>query len=100
VMARTAESLGNKDDQIARIIGTVSEQLGSIAALEDVSRIRASVEASARELRTSLERMSAEGKALQDHLRAEVSTYQTKLQNAERVAFPRCADQRWQPPLG
>jgi diguanylate cyclase (GGDEF)-like protein len=86
VMSRTAESLGNKDDRIARAIGTVTEQLGSIATLDDVSRIRASVEASACELRTSLERMSAEGKALLDHLRAEVSTYQTKLENAERVS--------------
>jgi diguanylate cyclase (GGDEF)-like protein len=86
VMSRTAESLGNKDDRIARTIGTVTEQLGSIATLDDVSRIRASVEASACELRTSLERMSAEGKALLDHLRAEVSTYQTKLENAERVS--------------
>ena len=86
VMSRTAELLGNKDDRIARTIGTVTEQLGSIATLDDVSRMRASLEASARELRTSLERIGAEGKALLDQLRAEVSTYQTKLENAERVS--------------
>jgi len=86
VMSRTTESLGNKDDRIARTIETVTEQLGSIATFDDVSRMRASVEASARELKLSLERMTAEGKALLDHLRAEVSTYQTKLENAERVS--------------
>jgi diguanylate cyclase (GGDEF)-like protein len=86
VMSRTAESLGNKDDRIARSIDSVTEQLASIASLDDVSRMRASVEASAHELRGSLERMTAEGKALLDHLRAEVSTYQTKLENAERVS--------------
>lgn len=86
VMSRTAESLGNKDDRVARQIDNVTEQLKSIATLDDVSRIRASVEASAQELKDSLAKMTAEGKALVDHLRAEVVTYQTKLEKAERVS--------------
>ena len=86
IMSRTAESLGNKDDRIARRLDRVTEQLTSIASLEDLSRMRASIEESARELRQSLEKISAEGKALVEHLRAEVSTYQTKLEKAERVS--------------
>ncbi|MBS1802993.1 MAG: GGDEF domain-containing protein [Acidobacteria bacterium] len=86
VMTRTAESLGNKDERVARQIDGVSQQLKSIVNLNDVSRIRASVEASARELRESLSKMTAEGKALVEHLRAEVSTYQTKLEKAERIS--------------
>ena len=86
VMSRTAESLGNKDDRVARRIDSVTEQLRSIVTLDDVSRIRASVEASARELKDSLSKMTTEGKALIEHLRAEVSTYQTKLEKAERVS--------------
>lgn len=86
VMSRTAESLGNKDDRVARQIDGVTQQLKSIASLNDVSRIRTSVEASARELKDSLNRMTAEGKALMDNLRAEVSTYQAKLEKAERIA--------------
>jgi diguanylate cyclase (GGDEF)-like protein len=86
IMSRTAESLGNKDDRVARRLDRVTEQLTSIASLEDVSRMRASIEESARELKQSLEKMSAEGKALVEHLRAEVSTYQTKVEKAERVS--------------
>jgi hypothetical protein len=86
VMSRTAESLGNKDDRFARRLDTVTSQLSSITNLNDVSRMRASVEASARELKESLEKMTSEGKALIEHLRAEVSTYQTKLEKAERAA--------------
>ena len=86
VMSRTAESLGNKDDRVARQIDGVTQQLKSIVSLNDVSRIRASVEASARELKDSLNRMTAEGKALVEHLRAEISTYQTKLEKAEHIS--------------
>jgi hypothetical protein len=73
IMSRTAESLGNKDDRIARRLDCVTEQLTSISRLDDLSRMRASIEESARELKQSVEKMSAEGKALVEHLRAEVS---------------------------
>jgi len=86
VMSRTAESLAHKDDRIARHLDTVTAQLTSIASLDDVSRLRSSIEASARELRDSLGQMAAEGKALIEHLRAEVSTYQTKLEKEERAS--------------
>jgi diguanylate cyclase (GGDEF)-like protein len=86
VMARTAESLGQKDDRYARHLDSVTSQLESIANLEDVTRIRTSVESSARELKNSVAKMSAESRAVIDHLRAEVSTYQAKLEKAEYVA--------------
>jgi len=86
VMARTAESLGNKDDRYVQQLDAVTAKLETIATLDDVSKIRASVEESARELRKSLSRMTAENKTVIDHLRAEVSTYQTKLERAEHVA--------------
>ena len=86
VISRTVESLGNKDDLVARSIDSVTKQLASITSLDDVSRMRASVEASARELKSQVERITTEGRALVRHLRAEISTYQTKLENAERVS--------------
>jgi GGDEF domain-containing protein len=85
-MSRTAESLGNKDDRIARRLDCVTEQLTSISRLDDLSRMRASIEESARELKQSVEKMSAEGKALVEHLRAEVSIYEAKAEKAERVS--------------
>ncbi|MGP8173182.1 MAG: GGDEF domain-containing protein, partial [Terracidiphilus sp.] len=38
------------------------------------------------DLKTSIDRMGAEGKAAMDQLRGEVSTYQTKLEKAEEIA--------------
>ena len=86
VMARTAESLGHRDDQYAQQLDLVTGQLKSIAKLDDVSKIRISVEESARQLKSSVLRMTAESKAVIEHLRAEVYTYQSKLEKAEHIA--------------
>ena len=86
VMARTAESLGHKDERYAQQLDSLTARLETVASLDDVAKIRASVEQSARELKKSVTRMTAESKAVIDHLRAEVSTYQTKLEKAEYIA--------------
>jgi diguanylate cyclase (GGDEF)-like protein len=86
VMARTAESVGHRDQRCAQQINEVTTRLKRIANLEDLTEIRASIEKSASELKTSIDRMTAEGKAVLDQLRLEVSTYQTKLEAAEEAA--------------
>ena len=86
VMARTAESVGQRDQRCARQIDEVTTRLKRIANLEDLTQIRASIEKSASELKTSIDRMTAEGKAALDQLRVEVSSYQAKLEAAEQIA--------------
>jgi len=86
VMARTAESVGTRDQRCAGQISEVTSRLEKIACLEDLTEIRASIESTAAELKTSIDRMTAEGKAAIQELRAEVSTYQAKLEEAEQIA--------------
>lgn len=86
VMVRTAESLSHRDDRIARHLDEVTSRLESIASLDDLIRIRTSVENSARELKNSIAKMTAESKAVIDHLRVEVSACQAKLEKAEHLA--------------
>jgi diguanylate cyclase len=86
VMARTAESVGMRDQRCAGQINEVTSRLTAIASLDDLSEIRASIEESAAELRTSIERMTEEGTAAIDQLREQVSSYQTKLGEAEEIA--------------
>jgi diguanylate cyclase len=86
VMARTAESLGHKDNHYAQQLDSVTAQLESIVSLDDVSKMRASLEKSARELRNSVAEMSAESKSVIDYLRVEVMTYQAKLEKADHLA--------------
>jgi len=89
VMARTAESVGARDDRCAEQMNEVTTRLKNIASLDDVSDIRASIEQSASELRASIDRMTSAGKAAMEELRAEVSTYRAKLEEAEYIA---CCD--------
>jgi diguanylate cyclase (GGDEF)-like protein len=85
-MAKTAESVGERDQRCAQQISDVTTSLKKIANLDDLSQIRNSIQRSAVELKTSIDRMAAEGKAALDQLRKEVSTYQTKLEEAEQIA--------------
>ncbi len=86
VMARTAESLGHKDDRFAQQLDSVTTQLQTIASLDDVSKMRVSLEESARQLKSSVAQMSAENKSVIEHLRVEVLTYQAKLEKANHLA--------------
>jgi diguanylate cyclase (GGDEF)-like protein len=86
VMARTAESVGERDQRCAGQISEVTARLEAIASLDDLTEIRASVEKSAAELKTSVQRMAAEGMAAVEQLRAAVSSYQAKLEEAEELA--------------
>jgi diguanylate cyclase (GGDEF)-like protein len=85
-MARTAESVGQRDQRCATQITDVTTRLNSIANLEDLTAIRESIKQSASDLKTSIDRMTAEGKAAIDQLKKEVTTYQTRLEEAEEIA--------------
>jgi diguanylate cyclase (GGDEF)-like protein len=86
VMARTAESVGERDQRCAQQIGAITGRLKKIANLEDLTQIRASIVNSAAELKSSIDKMAAEGEAAIRQMRAEVSTYQAKLEEAEHMA--------------
>jgi diguanylate cyclase (GGDEF)-like protein len=86
MMARTAESVGTRDQRCAGQMTEVTERLKAIASLDDLTEIRASIEKSATELKTSIDRMTAEGKAVLDQLKEQVTSYQTKLEEAEEIA--------------
>lgn len=86
VLARTAESVGERDQRCAQQLNEVTARLNQIAKLDDLTVIRASIVRSATELKCSIDRMAAEGKTAIDQLRVEVSAYQTKLEAAEEIA--------------
>jgi diguanylate cyclase (GGDEF)-like protein len=86
VMARTAESVGERDQRCAQQIDEVTTRLKGIANLDDLTHIRASIEKSASDLKISIDRMTTEGKVAIDRLRVEVATYQAKLEEAEYIA--------------
>ncbi len=85
-LARTAESVSARDQRSAGQMSEVTERLKAIATLEDLTEIRASIDKSAAELKTSIDRMTEEGKEVLDHLKKQVEGYQTRLEEAEKIA--------------
>jgi diguanylate cyclase (GGDEF)-like protein len=86
VMAHTAESVGERDQRCAGQMNAVTARLKKIASLDNLTEVRVSIEESAAQLKTQIDRMTSEGKAAIDKLRAEVTEYQAKLEEAERAA--------------
>jgi diguanylate cyclase (GGDEF)-like protein len=86
MMAHTAESVGERDQRCAAQISEVTTRLKGIANLDDLTAIRESIKQSAADLKGSIDRMTAEGKAAIDQLKKEVTAYQTRLEEAEEIA--------------
>jgi diguanylate cyclase (GGDEF)-like protein len=87
VLARTAESLGERDQRYANQITQFTSRLQVIADLEDLTQVRASLVQRATELKTYVERMEKDSHQAIAQLRAEVSTYESKLKAAEELAL-------------
>ena len=86
-MMGTAEGVSARDQRAAEQIHEVTKQLKAVASLDDLTQIRASIENSAILLKSSIDRMTEEGKAAVSQLRTQASSYQTKLEEAEKLAL-------------
>ncbi|MGO8758862.1 MAG: GGDEF domain-containing protein [Terracidiphilus sp.] len=87
MMARTAESVSQRDEQSAAQMTEVTKRLKSIVSLEDLTQIRSSVEKCATDLKASVDRMREEGTAAVSQLRKQVAEYRSKLEAAEELAW-------------
>jgi diguanylate cyclase (GGDEF)-like protein len=86
VLARTTEAVGERDQRYTRQFHDFSKRLDAIADLDDLTKIRSSLVQSARELKTCVDDMTRDSQASVGQLRAEISGYQTKLVETERLA--------------
>lgn len=85
-MARTGEALGARNRRWAGQMNEVTARLNQIATLDDLTHVRVSIEKSAAELKSSIDQMTAEGKAAVEELEKQVTVYQAKLEEAEELA--------------
>lgn len=86
VLARTAESVGERDQKYASQFTQLTSRLQTIANLEDITQIRTSLVHSAAELKNCVDQMTHDGRESVKQLQAEMSAYQAKLVEAERRA--------------
>jgi diguanylate cyclase len=84
-LAKTVESVGHKDQGHSTRLKDLTGRLERIADLDDLTEIRSSLVTRVSELKTSVDQMAKESQQLVAQLRAEVSTYETKLKSAEQL---------------
>ncbi|MGH9499979.1 MAG: GGDEF domain-containing protein [Terriglobales bacterium] len=87
LLARTAQSLGERDQRYATQFTQFTSRLQRIANLEDLTQVRASLVQGAAELKTYVDRMAQDSRESVAQLQAEVSTYETKLKAVEELAL-------------
>jgi len=86
-LARTAQSVGDRDKRYTGQFNELTMRLRTIANLEDLTQVRASLVQSAGELKTYVDRMTQESQSLVKQLQTEVSVYETKLKAAEDLVL-------------
>jgi diguanylate cyclase (GGDEF)-like protein len=87
VLARTAESVGERDHRYTDHFSQFTSRLQTISNLEDLTQVRASLVQQATELKTYVDRMEQDSHKLVAQLQTEVSAYETKLKEVEELAL-------------
>jgi len=86
ILARTAELTGERDQRYSRQFQEFTGRLEAMADLHDLVLLRDSLVKSATDLRACAEAMAEESRKSVARLRADVSAYQSRLDDAERLA--------------
>jgi diguanylate cyclase (GGDEF)-like protein len=86
IVAETTQSLGERDQRYVRQFDDFAGQLAAIGNLDDLTKVRQSLGKSAHQLKSCVERMVQEGERSVSRIRAELSVYQSRLDEVERVA--------------
>jgi diguanylate cyclase (GGDEF)-like protein len=86
VLARTAESSAERDQRYTNQFSEFTKRLQAMANLEDLPQLRAAVVRGAKELKVCVDKMEQDSRESVTALRAQVSSYQTKLEEAEQAA--------------
>lgn len=86
ILARTAEATGERDQRYSRQFQEFTGRLQAMADLHDLVLIRDSLVKSAIELRAWAEAMAEESQKSVVRLREDMSVYQARLDDAERLA--------------
>lgn len=87
VLARTAESVGKRDQQYTDHFKRFTTQLRTISNLEDLTQVRASLVRQAAELKTYVDQMESDGLKVVESLQEQVACCETKLKQVEELAW-------------
>ena len=85
-VARAAAEVGDRDQRYGETFQSLAERLQGAAKLDNISAMRQSLSSSAVELVNCVTRMTEDGKRTVEQLRAQISGYEVRMQEAERLA--------------
>jgi diguanylate cyclase (GGDEF)-like protein len=86
-LAGTAERITQRDTRNASRFTEFTVRVHSIARLEDIGAMRQQLNASALDLKASIQRMEEEGRATVAELQTQIDAYRLKASESERLAF-------------
>jgi diguanylate cyclase (GGDEF)-like protein len=86
MLARTAESVGERDQHYVSQFGCLTAELQGIANLDDLTHIRASLAEKAADMKQCVDRMAQDGENSLAQLRSSVSVYRSKIETVEQLA--------------
>jgi diguanylate cyclase (GGDEF)-like protein len=86
MMARTAESMVDRDQRYGTELNQLTTQLQSIATLHDLTQIRSQLISGATQLKACVTKMNSDSQQSIQELRKELTVIQTRAEDAERLA--------------
>ncbi|MEO8051567.1 MAG: GGDEF domain-containing protein [Acidobacteriota bacterium] len=86
IVATAASQLGERDQRYANQFGRLTERLQATAKLNDLAMIRQSLVKNVAEMETCVTKMAQDGLDSVAELRAQMSVYQTRLEEVEQIA--------------
>jgi diguanylate cyclase (GGDEF)-like protein len=85
-VAKAAAEVGDRDQRYGVTFQSLAERLQGAAKLDNISAMRQSLSSSAVELVNCVTKMTEDGKRTVEQLRAQISGYEERMQEAERLA--------------
>lgn len=86
MLARTAESVGERDQRYAGQFGGLTAELRAIANLDDLTQVRSSLVKKATELKSRVDQMKQDGDDSLAQLKSKLTAYESKLKVVEQLA--------------
>lgn len=86
-VAKAAAEVGDRDQRYGAHFQGLAERLQGAAGLDNISAMRKSLSSSAAELVNGVKKMTEEGKRTVEQMRAQISAYEERMEQAERAAW-------------
>jgi len=86
IVAKAARQLGERDQRYSKQFGKLTERLQATAKLNDLTTIRQALVKNVAEMETCVSKMTFDGQESVSALRAQMSIYEARLEEVERIA--------------